>query len=231
MTAPAFQLGASIPQELRGRNAWVVWKLEQRDGKNTKVPYTSVGRLAKTTDSSTWLSYAEAVALQARGFNGIGYVFATDDPYTGIDFDKCKHDDAWDPEVLQEIAALDSYTEVSQSGQGLHVIVKASLTGLSGSRKGQLEMYDHGRYFAHGRRLRRPGHDLRAPGAGQRAARLAHRTERASTRGAERHSGDRGPGRKCGGGARADRGAPAARLASAVHRGRNATRQVRVGGR
>src|SRR5689334_11461229 len=128
MTAPAFQLGAAIPAELRARDQWVVWKLEPRGGKPTKVPYCAPDRKASSTDPATWMSYAAAVALAPHGFNGVGYVFSADDPYTGIDLDKCR-----DPETgtihdaaQRLVERFDSYTEVSQSGTGVHIIVRAT---------------------------------------------------------------------------------------------------------
>ena len=39
-------------------------------------------------------------------FTGIGYVLAEDDPYTGVDFDKCKTGDVILPEVLDAIPAI-----------------------------------------------------------------------------------------------------------------------------
>src|SRR6266699_2985659 len=92
MTSPALQLAASIPQELRDRKSWLVWKLEERKGqpKPTKVPYCAPGKKVSVTDVAALLSYPEAVALAARGFDGIGFVFQATDPWTGIDFDSCR---------------------------------------------------------------------------------------------------------------------------------------------
>ena len=42
--------------------------------------------------------------------------------------------------------ALNSYTEVSPSGTGLHIFIRARKPG-GKSCKGGLEMYDKGRYF------------------------------------------------------------------------------------
>jgi putative DNA primase/helicase len=79
---------------------------------------------------------------------GIGFVLTVDDPYCGIDLDDCRNPDtgefeAWAQEIVQEI---DSYTEISPSGEGLHILVKGKLTG-PGLNRGQVEIYDRGRYF------------------------------------------------------------------------------------
>ena len=147
-----------IPVELRERPQWVVWKLEQRpdDPKPTKVPYcASSAKRASTTDPTTWGTFEQAcAALEAGGVNGIGYVFSPDDPYTGTDLDGC-FDEGGDlhPTAAGFVACLGSYTELSPSGNGVHVFVKANLNGCSKHKtgktpwKGDFEIYDRDRYF------------------------------------------------------------------------------------
>lgn len=133
-----------IPEELKARRQWVVWYKEERKGKSTKVlynPYT--GKRASSTDPATWAPFSDAVqAFTSEGsqWNGIGYVFAPDDPYTGIDLDEIT---PWGNAWVEQLA---SYTERSQSGRGLHVIVRAKLPP-GRRRKGKAEMYDGGRFF------------------------------------------------------------------------------------
>ena len=45
------------------------------------------------------------------------------------------------------MAELDSYTEASPSGTGVHVLVFGELPPGGGNKKGQVEMYGSGRYF------------------------------------------------------------------------------------
>jgi putative DNA primase/helicase len=132
----------AIPAELRERDQWVIWRVEQRDNKPTKVPHRADGRgRASTTDAATWSTFADALRA-SEDADGIGYVFSADDPYVGIDLDDINSD------AGAIMLALDSYTERSVSGRGAHVIVKATLNGHSRNRKGPLEIYEHGRYFA-----------------------------------------------------------------------------------
>ncbi len=100
----------------------------------------------------TWAPFAEALAYyqrhQADGIKGLGFVLTKDDPYVFIDLDKCLEAgtgaiQAWALEVVQQIS---SYTEISPSGQGLHLIAKGSLPS-GGRRKGQVEMFDQARYM------------------------------------------------------------------------------------
>ena len=89
-----------------------------------------------------------ASALDAAPrYSGVGYVFAFSDPYTGIDLDGCLDADGQIADWAAAIVTrLDSYTELSPSGRGLHVIVRAALPP-GGRRKGPIELYDCGRYF------------------------------------------------------------------------------------
>ncbi len=124
-----------IPAELRDLDQWVTWRREGKpDGKPTKVPYRPdfTSGKASHSDPATWGSYAEAVAT-ASSFevvHGYGYVFAADDPYCGLDFDNCLDADGnLNPTVAAMVADLDSYTEVSPSGTGLHIIVRGLWPG------------------------------------------------------------------------------------------------------
>jgi putative DNA primase/helicase len=137
---------SAIPAELRARDQWVVWRYEERDGKRTKVPYqpASPKARASTIDPSTWGDFQTASA--AAG-DGIGFVFAEVDDFAGVDLDNCIDGDKIDPTAAAIVLALDSYTERSPSGRGLHVIIRGQLNG--GRRKtGNFECYDAGRYFA-----------------------------------------------------------------------------------
>ena len=82
-----------IPEELKIRPQWVNWRLEERDGKRTKVPYTPrTGRKASTTDLTTWGMFGEVfAALRSERYDGIGFVFSSGDPYCGVDLDGCRN--------------------------------------------------------------------------------------------------------------------------------------------
>jgi primase-polymerase (primpol)-like protein len=136
-----------LPAELRASAQWLVWRLELRNGKPTKMPYAVDGRPASTTDSSTWGAFEEAASCLRRGdVAGIGFVFTAADPFVGVDLDGALDGDQaarWAAEVVVE---LDSYTEISPSGCGLHVLVRGELRA-AGNRRGPVEMYDRERYF------------------------------------------------------------------------------------
>src|SRR5215207_6708848 len=137
------------PDELRTKDQFVAWREEDRDGDLTKVPYSIRGGRASSTNPETWARFGDVVVYAEKNrMDGIGFVFTEDDPYTGIDLDKCRNRETGEiePWARKIVAALNSYTEVSPSGTGLHIFVKATLPGRN-NRKGPVEMYESGRYF------------------------------------------------------------------------------------
>jgi len=141
-----------FPGELKGRRSWLAWKYEVRDGKPTKPPYNVLtGTYADTSDPSTWASFEEAfAACQAKpgAYAGLGFAFSADGGLVGIDLDKCRDSltGEIEPWAMKIIASLNSYTEISPSGRGVHILVPGKLKGKA-CRKGKIEMYDRGRYF------------------------------------------------------------------------------------
>jgi putative DNA primase/helicase len=137
----------TIPAELRERRQWVTWRNEVREGKPTKVPYSALGAQAKTDDPATWATFEQALEA-APTADGIGFVFAADDPFTGVDLDGCRDPETGlvDAKTAALVQQLDSYTETSPSGRGLHIILRAKKPD-GRSRNGRVELYDERRYF------------------------------------------------------------------------------------
>jgi len=143
------RIQSAFPAELLDLPQWVGYFLRPKDkpGKTDKVPVNPVnGKLAQVNDSHTWGTFQEAVEWAlGQGLDGIGFVLTAGDPYVGIDFDHCLDTGNWltyEPHVK----ALESYTEISPSGTGLHVWVKATLPQ-GGRRRGSVEMYAAGRFL------------------------------------------------------------------------------------
>jgi hypothetical protein len=139
----------AVPSTLTSHDQWVAWRLVERNGKKTKVPIDPhTGCAAATNNPATWGTFEEAcLRAKADQLSGVGFVFTADDPFTGIDLDKCLSENGdLEPWAQQIVTRMDSYTEVSPSGRGLHIILRATLPE-GGRRKGHLEMYDRGRFF------------------------------------------------------------------------------------
>lgn len=142
-----FALLANIPKELQSLNQWVVWRYEDvGSDKPTKVPYCSLtGTTASTTNPSTWSSFSTAIEIYKRdNYDGIGFVFSKDDPYTFIDLDNTNGNQIALDRQLKIYHEFDSYSELSPSGLGLHIIVKGKIS--SGRKRSFIEVYSSGRY-------------------------------------------------------------------------------------
>jgi len=78
----------------------------------------------------------------------VGFVFTENDPIVGVDLDDCRDPQTGDvdAEALDIIDRLDSYTEISPSGTGYHVLIKGGLPE-GRNRRGHIELYDRARFF------------------------------------------------------------------------------------
>ncbi|MFA7270894.1 MAG: DUF3987 domain-containing protein [Sterolibacterium sp.] len=122
--------GASIPKLLRDRPQWLLWRFEQHAGekKPRKVPYYANGRRrageqGSPEDRAALVTHAAAVRASG-GYAGIGFAFLPGDGLIGIDLDAMI--DADTGEICDRgrgiIEACASYTELSPSGRGVHII-------------------------------------------------------------------------------------------------------------
>jgi primase-polymerase (primpol)-like protein len=150
MSEPIVDESEAIPETLRKRDQWVCWREEERDGKPTKIPVTpGAGGFASSTESETWASFEAALDYtETAHADGVGFVFTDDDPIVGIDLDDCRDPETGDVDdaALDIIERLDSYTEVSPSGTGYHVLVTGTLPD-GRNRRGSVELYDTARFF------------------------------------------------------------------------------------
>jgi putative DNA primase/helicase len=127
----------NIPKELRKLKQWVCWVGSDKIPKN---PYTGNNAMSNNTD--TWATFDEAVeACEKYHFDGLGFMFANG--YFGVDLDHVIDNTDFCDEFVE---TLQSYTEYSKSGSGIHIICKGSLPD-GARRKGNVEMYSSGRYF------------------------------------------------------------------------------------
>ena len=147
---------AAIPLELRERDQWVTWKCVLRKGKANKLPFNArTGAAASTTDSSTWSSFAVAMAAfrADASLAGVGFVFSADDPFCGIDLDGCIRDGQLTPEAQAIISEFSTYSEISPSGTGVKMFIrgnKAAIPSCCCKRVAglkQIEVYDRARFF------------------------------------------------------------------------------------
>ena len=136
----------NIPDEIKKMDNWVLWKIETRKDKKTKIPYQINGRMASSTNVDTWTNYDKAVEVyNHRGdYSGIGFMFSGSG-IVGVDKDHCIKDGIISEDAQNIIDSLNSYTEKSQSGTGMHVLVKGTIP--KAIKRDEIELYSTGRYF------------------------------------------------------------------------------------
>jgi len=157
-----------IPAELKARPQWVLWRgadrLDTETGeiKLNKIPIDpQTLHNASSTDPQTWGTFPQCVAalpvaleewahVDACAYRGggVGFVFSADDPYCGVDLDHCRNPDTGtlEPWAQAHVDALASYTEVTPSSTGVHVLVQGALPP-RGRKKGAVEVYSYARFF------------------------------------------------------------------------------------
>ena len=160
----------NIPESLRALDQWVCWG---KPGKPPKIPYTPVTDYpAKAGQPETWTSFNKAVeAVKAGEYKGVGFEF-NNNGIVGIDLDTVRDPQTGyiDPTAVEIITDLDSYTEISASGYGFHILVQADLKldkhktrlpdnkikryevdpkiGENRRKRPEIEVYNEYRYFA-----------------------------------------------------------------------------------
>jgi primase-polymerase (primpol)-like protein len=110
------------------------------------MPHRTAERAA-VNDPTTWGLFSDARAAVEDGkADGAGIVLGNG--LVGIDLDHCRDPEtgAIEPWALEIVHAINSYTETSPSGRGLHILVHGSLPP-GQRRKDRIEMYADGRYF------------------------------------------------------------------------------------
>lgn len=144
---------SSLPQELQELAHLKQWVCHK-----DKIPIDPARRTnAKSNDPATWGDFATAYrAFQTGRYDGIGIEFGLHEPealqIAGIDLDHVvRSDGTLEPFAAAIVEKMNSYTEYSPSGTGLHILCRVKLPAI-GNKKGlengtAIEMYNNGRYF------------------------------------------------------------------------------------
>jgi primase-polymerase (primpol)-like protein len=148
----------TIPGEIKSFPQWVVWKSvpdRGRPGKIKKLPIDpKSGKTASSIDPTTWADFDEAYTYYLKhknnGICGISFALTENDSYVGVDLDHCRNltTGEIEPWAIDVIFGLNSYTELSPSGEGFRIFVKANLTlDKSGIKNGKTELYGCKRFM------------------------------------------------------------------------------------
>jgi len=159
-TLTSVPLATEIPEALRRLPQWVVWRKwpdpeRNRLRKRPYSPHTHLPTGHSPAHRHEWTSYEQACRVLAQesrlggSFDGLGFVFTAEDPFCALDLDHCIDDQGQiDPYAAYQVRRLASYTEITVSGQGLHIIIQGRLPGTGRHPSdGMIEIYDRERYF------------------------------------------------------------------------------------
>lgn len=141
--------------ELKAIPHWVGWHAEERGGKVTKVPKNPhTGNNASSNDPKTWADVNTAWrAVKRHGWTGLGFVFTIGTGIVGVDLDDCfepapppgkRRLKPWAYDIYR---MLNSFTEKSPSGNGLHIYCKGEIPASINRSAEGVEMYNELRYF------------------------------------------------------------------------------------
>jgi len=134
---------------------------------NLNPKFADKGSYAKSNDPETWATFEQARSAYNAdgGLCHVGFVFTDKDTFAAIDLDHCiDANGKLHPEARVIVNAVDSYTEISPSGDGLKIFVDDPIGwhGEGGDaekspktydvpwkelhKSAQLEIWSHGKY-------------------------------------------------------------------------------------
>ena len=129
----------ALPDDLRNYDQWIVTK-------NKKPVHPAVGWQKQSNQLSFDKAREEAVSADAE----LGFVLNEGDPFAVIDLDDVGALSTHSKEVTDIIEKLSTYTEISRSGSGLHIVCRGERLSDRKhkgplSQRGSIEVYDSNR--------------------------------------------------------------------------------------
>ena len=130
-----------IPEDLKRIPQWCLWKFgTDKKGRKTKLPFSVDGRTAKTNDDKTFSTFNDALnEYVLSDYKGLGLLISGS--VGCIDLDHVIDESTGELSTVANdiITAIDSYSEFSPSGNGLHLwfTVENGYT------------FDTGKYYVH----------------------------------------------------------------------------------
>lgn len=123
-----------IPASMLDTPRWAPWRAvwNEKKKKYEKIPHRADRPQYGLSSLSTrgWSSFHDAMRAykrQPEKFAGVGYLMTGAHGLVAVDLDKCVKDGVIAPWAAEVVAKLDSYTEISPSGNGLRVMVEGEV--------------------------------------------------------------------------------------------------------
>lgn len=143
-----------FPETIKHFPIWILWKKEVNNkGKITKVLYSSKynGR-ASSTNPDTWDTFKnvkEKYDAEPERYNGIGIVLSKEYSIIFIDIDHCIVNGEYNENAKRIINSFHGqYIELSQSGEGVHILAKGIIPYSFKNSTDNIEMYSEKRFVA-----------------------------------------------------------------------------------
>lgn len=144
----------NIPQEMKDLPRWVKWrKVFKKDKygniKWSKIPYSIKDNSSfNWNNSNNWESY-DTAKNYIDGYDGLGYVLVEKDNIVAIDLDNCIESGKLSIFTERIVEIFNgTYMELSQSGKGIHIFVKGSISKNINLQNLGIEIYKNNRYIA-----------------------------------------------------------------------------------
>lgn len=161
----------NIPDGMKVRSQWLCYRKEYNAEKDKydkipKAPYWTVDgdthvKNIGVRSENEWTTYEKASAFvdetqqkcdSDEALDGVGFVLTEDDPYVFLDLDDHIVNGELTDLADEWLTALDSWSEVSQSSEGLHCFVEAEDFTFDGLKKRDdsqgIELYADARFAA-----------------------------------------------------------------------------------
>lgn len=146
----------NIPKELQESPQWIVFKKVPRtsrygETKIAKIPISVVTLSSRDWNTKgNWTSFEEALSVLVNSkVDGLAFVLSSDDPFVCIDLDHCIDSDSLSLPAKAIIETFtDSYMELSQSRQGIHIFCKGQVPNNLNSQINGVEIYQENHCIA-----------------------------------------------------------------------------------
>ena len=147
----------NIPETLKKDNKWVCArdrrKMPLRADMLLTASLAPVGLVnyedvcASVDNPETWGTFESAYDnVKNKLCSHIGYVF-DGNGVIGVDLDHCFDDGVLNDKSLEVINKFKSYTEISKSGEGIHILVRGRLPFTGSNNRDGVEIYSTRRFF------------------------------------------------------------------------------------
>jgi primase-polymerase (primpol)-like protein len=142
----------NIPAELRELQQWDPWSYRHCNGSWRETLLQVNGSAASATLRDTWSTFERAAeCYQSGDYDGLAFVLTEDDPYCVVTLNDVFVGDsncleAWAAAILATFSPC--YAEISATGTGATILIRARKPGLPLLGDGKIEVYDREGFLA-----------------------------------------------------------------------------------